>query len=122
MFSKFTFFLFLLSLPLLAEENKDLAGYDPVADNFSSKYEGGAYLIYDCVDKHWVCVLESYYLDCEKLRSEDLDNNKLDLSCAPIGSFETKKSCFQRQLYMVSQNYETRFCIHPMMKQKELKF
>jgi hypothetical protein len=122
MFSKFMVFFLLLSLPLLAQENKDPAGFDPVADNFSEKYEGGPFLIYDCVDKHWVCVLESYYMACEKQRREDIDNKKQLLSCAPLGTYLNKKSCYQRQLYMVGQNYETRFCLHPDMKQKELKF
>ena len=122
MLPKFTVFLFLLSFPLLAQENKDPAGFDPVSDNFSDKYEGGAFLIYDCVDKHWVCVLESYYSECQELRDKDIQSKKITLGCAPIGKFETKKSCFQRQLYMIGQNYETRFCIHPDMQQKELKF
>jgi hypothetical protein len=122
MFVRSLLILSIISLSVSAQENKSIAGYDPVEDSFSQKYEGGPYLMYDCVDKHWVCVLESYYTDCEKLRAVDIENKKFTLGCAAIGQFPTKKACFQRQLYMIGQNYETRFCIHPDMQQKELKF
>ena len=122
MLPKLTVFLVLLSMPILAQENKIPAGYDPVQDNISEKYEAGQFLIYNCVDKHWVCVLDSHFNECEKARIEDIENKVTDLRCAPIGSFPTKKSCFQQQLFMVSQNFATRFCLHPAMKEKELKF
>ena len=115
-------YLLIFCLPALAQDNKMSAGYDPIQDNISVKYEAGQFLIYNCIDKHWVCVLETHFTDCEKERLEDIDNKVMDLRCAPIGAFPTKKSCFQQQLFMLSQNFSTRFCIHPAMKEKELKF
>jgi hypothetical protein len=101
---------------------KELAGFDPLVDIISENYEAGPFLIYDCVEGHWVCVLESYYRTCESQRAEDQLAKKLDLRCAPIGEFPTKKSCFQRQLYLTGQNQGTRFCIGDEWKQKEVRF
>lgn len=100
--------------------NKSPAGYDPRTDVISEKYEAGAYLMYDCEEKHWVCVLEQYYKQCEANRAEDNLQRKLEARCAPIGALPTKKSCFQRQLFMVGQNFGTRVCLTDSWKQKEL--
>lgn len=106
------------NLALSDDGPKSLAGFDPKTDLIAHNYEAGAYLIYDCQEKHWVCVLESYYLECQKQRQ--LDNmSKSDFHlCAPIEAFPTKKSCFQRQLFLTTQNHGTRFCIKDQWKSK----
>lgn len=113
------FFLFISSLVYAVE--KDPAGFDPRKDVISEKYDAGAYLIYDCSEAHWTCVGESHFKMCEIERKQDLEDKKIDLRCAPIGSFPTKKSCFQRQLFMVGQNFGKRFCLNDEWKQKELE-
>ena len=118
-----TIFFFILSALALADTaDKELAGFDPRTDIISEKYEAGAYLIYDCVEKHWVCVMENFYKDCQEQRALDIKEKKPILSCAPIGAFPVKKSCFQRQLYMTTHNHGTRFCIHEDFKEKQIQF
>lgn len=112
---------FFLMAPLLAQETKALNGYDPRVDEISDNYEAGPYLIYDCQAGHWVCVLAPYYLSCQQQREKDLKSGSLSLSCAPMGEFLNKKSCFQQQLFLVGQAQGNRFCISDSWKQKELK-
>ncbi len=123
MLLKLMLFYFLLVNTSLADSGeKVLNGYDPKVDIISEDYEAGPFLIYDCIQNHWTCVLESYYKECEKKRSEDLHFKKEQMSCAPIGELPNKKSCFQKQLFLVSQNVGYRFCIGPVWQQKEIKF
>ncbi len=100
---------------------KSLAGFDPKTDLIADNYEAGPYLIYDCEEKHWVCVMEEFYKECEEKRKNDLKENGLYHSCAPIGLFPTKKSCFQRQLFLTTHNHGKRFCIRDEWKEKNIK-
>ena len=120
--SKVTIFFMLFSFSVGAQKAaKTLTGYDPIADVLSSKYEAGHYLIYDCEDKHWVCVRDAYYQDCESKRTQEIEENAKDLSCVPLGYFPTKRSCFERQLYMLGQNFGTKFCLHPEWRHRDLE-
>ena len=118
---KLMVFCMLLSTHLLADDvEKELNGYDPKVDIISDKYEAGPFLIYDCVDKHYTCVLESYFKECVDSRSKDIHDKKVELSCAPIAEHLNKKSCFQKQLFMVSQNHGNKFCVGNDWKTKEI--
>lgn len=101
---------------------KSLNDYDPKVDIISEDYEAGPYLIYDCVQKHYVCVLESYYKECEENRVYDVALNKEQTRCTPISQHLNKKSCFQKQLLLVSRNHGTRSCINQAWRQKEIDF
>ena len=101
---------------------RSLNHYDPLVDDISEKYEAGAYLIYDCEEKHWVCVLEPYFKICREKREKDLLNQSYLYSCAPIGEFPNKKSCFQRQLFLTTHNYGARFCVKDYWKSKALEY
>ena len=108
--------------PLRAQEEKFTTGFDARRDIVSDKYEAGAFLIYDCEDHHWVCVLESYYKACEEKRSLDLERSEALLhSCAPIGEFPNKWSCFQRQLFLVTHEHGNRFCVIDQWKSKAVQ-
>lgn len=113
--------LFHAHLAWSVDQVKSLAGYDPVEDAIADNYEAGPFLIYDCQEKHWVCVLESYYKECGKKRLKDGTDKRTHHSCAPIGEFPTKKSCFQRMLYMTTHNHGTRFCVKDEWKNKAVK-
>lgn len=121
-FKLMLFCMFFAPVLLADSGEKVLNGYDPAVDVIAENYEAGPFLIYDCVEKHWTCVMESYYKDCQAKREKDIHEKKLDLTCAPIASMGNKKSCFQKQLFMVSQNFGTRFCIGDDWKQKEISF
>lgn len=118
---KLMLFCIFLSMSAVADDgDKILNGYDPTVDIISENYEAGPFLIYDCEEKHWTCVLESYYKTCEEKRAKDLHDKKVNVRCAPIGALPNKKSCFQRQLFMVSQNHGDKFCVGTDWKQKEM--
>jgi len=118
---KLMLFCMLLAPHLLADDaEKVLNGYDPKVDIIAENYEAGPFLIYDCIEKHYTCVLESYYKECAEKREKDLQLRKLALSCAPLTELPNKKSCFQKQLFMVSQNHGTKFCVGDEWKQKEI--
>ena len=108
------------SLNLMADDQLRVKlTYDPVVDIISEKYEAGSYLIYDCVEKYWVCVLESYYKLCEEQRKTELVLSEEPFhSCAPIGKFPNKISCFQRQLFLTTHNHGQRFCVKDSWKKK----
>lgn len=120
---KLMLFCMLLAPQLLADDGeKVLNDYDGKVDIISEKYEAGPFLIYDCVDKHYVCVLESYNKECGETRAKNIHERQLNLGCAPISEHLNKKSCFQKQLFMVSQNHGTKFCVGEDWKQKEIDF
>jgi hypothetical protein len=110
LFILITFFVFQSDFSRSDSQERVLGGYDPKVDIISDKYEAGEFLIYDCEDQHWTCVRESFFKDCQSIREEDSLNKKVFSRCAPVGEFPTKKSCFQRQLFMVSHNHGASFC------------
>jgi hypothetical protein len=99
-----------------------LNDYDPLVDDISEKYQAGAYLIYDCQEKHWVCVLQDDFKTCEEKRAKDNLSESYLHTCAPIGEFPNKKSCFQRQLFLTTHNYGARFCVKDYWKAKALEY
>lgn len=118
--------LFLLILALLPplvwgqHIDKRFAGFDPKTDLISEKYDAGPFLMYDCEDGHWVCVMPEFYQSCQEQREQDREQKKVTARCAPVGEFPTKRSCFERQLYMLSHNYGPNFCVLDEWKQKTL--
>ncbi len=116
------FCMMIFGFAFAQEAEKELAGFDPKVDLISEKYEAGPFLIYDCEDKHWVCVSEELSKECESKRNEDLKAKKLNVRCASITKYPVKKSCFQRALFLTGKNHGTRFCIGESWKEKEIKF
>ena len=117
-------FVILMSAFALAEEDEAASvppDYEPRTDNISEKYFAGAFLIYDCEEKHWVCVLKEDFATCNEKRAKSISGREKQLPCAPIGEFPTKKSCFQRQLYLSGQAHGNRFCILDELKKEELE-
>lgn len=98
------------------------AGDDPIRDDISNKYQAGAYLIYDCGEGHWVCVREEDFKECRAQYEEDRQNDKGQYSCVPVEEFKIKKSCFQKQLYLVSNAYGGRFCVNEKRRDREILF
>lgn len=80
-------------------------------DQISEKYFAGSWLIYDCEEKHWVCVLKEDFDLCESSREAAKKSFSKNLPCAPIGNFPTKRSCFQRELFLAGNAHGDRFCL-----------
>lgn len=112
--------VFMMSFAFAAEE-ADYIPFDFVMakDNISEKYLAGAHLIYDCEEKHFVCVLAEDKRSCEEKRLLAMQKKEKFLPCAFIGFLPTKRSCFQRQLFLVSQAHGNRFCLNEKMKHEE---
>lgn len=117
---KWIFFLLLATSVMADSGPKELEGYDAANDEVEEGSTAGAFLIYNCKDSHWACVISKNFDECREKRDEDLKGEKKVLRCAPIAEFPTKKSCFQRQLFMVSQAYANRVCISDIWKQREM--
>ncbi len=108
---------FCLSL-MASEPAKLLNDFDPLTDVISEDLEAGPYLIYDCVENRWACVREVHFNECKekrKIHTGDLDRR---YRCSPIGSFSGKKSCFQRQAFLVSQAVGDRSCNRPRIEKQ----
>ena len=115
------FFLFLLLSYSMADSGpKEVAGFDAAADVITEDTIAGSWLIYDCQEQHWTCVIKADFDECAELRKKDKIKRIKRLRCAPIGEFPTKKSCFQRQLYMVGQSHGSRVCVNDRWKQRML--
>ena len=119
-FRLFLSFLLLTTIAYGETPVKELAGFDPHTDIISDNYEAGKYLIYDCEAKHWACVGEVYYKECQDKRRSDQSFESYYHSCAPLGAFPTKKSCFQRQQFLITHNHGYRFCIKDGWKEKNV--
>lgn len=114
--------LILLATLAIAEDEVNQLPEDfvPNKDNISEKYYAGAFLIYDCEEMHFVCVLPEDHQTCVKNREEAIRKKEKNLPCAPIGEFPTKRSCFQRELYLVGQAHGNRFCLLDELKKEEI--
>lgn len=88
--------------------------------SISEDYNSGSYLIYNCLDQYWVCVTEEEFNRCHKEREKEIVNSRPRSSCAPVKKFLTNRSCFERQLYLVSQNYGDRICVLDEWRLKEI--
>ena len=117
-------FLFLCLFQVARADDviKVSAGWDSSTDVISEKYDAGNFLIYDCEDGHWVCVLEEDFKECENIRELDQLTTSIKHKCAAVGRFETKKSCFQRQLFMTSNNFGQSMCVKDSWKAREVDF
>lgn len=120
------FVVFLLvfgSLSVSAQmREKFLEEFDPLSDRISDEYDAGPYLIYDCQKEHYVCVVQENFETCQSKKMEDLKNDSLVHRCAPLGKLTTKKACFQKQLFMVSNNAGKPFCTKEEWKKREIPF
>lgn len=118
----FLCFFFLFSLAHAQEEievpdtPKD---FNVVKDKIAENYWAGAYLMYDCEEGHWVCVLKEDYQVCVDKREKAKLAKEKHLPCAPIGEFPTKRSCFQRELFLTGRAHGHRFCLLDALKKEE---
>ncbi|HLW56278.1 MAG TPA: hypothetical protein VKY27_02780 [Bacteriovoracaceae bacterium] len=108
------------SLDFLPRGDKLTRGFDFTRDIISDKYLAGPYLIYDCEDQHWVCVVEENYQQCKDQRAKDIRQDKVHARCAPIAEFDVKFSCFQEQLRLVGNVDPTKLCVLENWKRKEI--
>jgi hypothetical protein len=101
---------------LLAQE------IDPTKDTLSAKWTAGAFLIYDCDDRHWVCVHDLGQAQCEDLRKNKLASGARTLGCAPGQVFESREACWDVQKRLVNEALYPRTCLHPNARKRFIGF
>ena len=115
---RFLLVILILATNAFSEEDLTPADYDSRTDSISEKYEAGAHLIFDCEDDHWACVLAEDSVTCEEKRELALRNGERDLPCAHLGQMPSKRSCFQKSLYLTGQAHGKRFCLSDARKKE----
>lgn len=120
-----SFLLLALSFPtaLYAQsQTNPVEGFDPQRDYISSKYVAGPRLIYDCADKHWACVEETSYQNCQESHDKDTTIGRTELSCFPSLVFATKRECYARIRQLVVRGDVPRLCLLPRERQRFIGF
>ena len=111
--SKLLWIFLLFSSSLCAEDSLDI---DQQKERLSLKYTRGPYLLYDCVDKHWVCTDEREMQSCEKSRQESLLERDQYFSCAYIEKFKNSKICIEKQKWLTTFAVDIIFCLNPEIR------
>lgn len=74
------------------------------------RYKGGEHLIYDCQRKHYACVNQDGYDQCSAARVKSQEQKAAEYACAPLKSFQSKKSCVIKNYEVMEKNAWKRFC------------
>ncbi len=94
-----------LSLAALAQEETRKPDFQ-----IDDRYKAGEHLIYDCQKKHFACVNLDGYTLCEVARTKSRELKQTELACAPLKSFQNKKSCLLTNYNVIERNAWKRFC------------
>ena len=100
-------------------EGQDILLKDPY---LSVLYQRGKFLIYNCLDQHWVCAGEGEFAACLLEREESIADNQRALPCAPVQEFSSEQACNKYQRDLTDFNMENRFCLHPEQGKQELNY
>lgn len=92
-----------------SKANEDFSLFDSFLDN---NYQRGGHLVYDCLEKHWVCTGAIEYNRCLRYRSTALKDNKNKLPCGVVKKFKNEKVCQLEQSRLTSRSDYSRFCFH----------
>ncbi len=95
-------FVFLWSSVVLAQTGE--------RERISNRYYKGPVLIYDCRDRHFVCVDQVSADDCHQGRTEALKKNRFDLVCAPLKVFKTEPECVAEHYRRVHEGVDKSWC------------
>lgn len=98
--------IFLLSIRLYGVEKE----VEELGVPLSSTWTSGSHLIYDCKQKHWVCVDKDGVELCNKLRGWAKNIDKMSLKCTVIKSFQADSECISAQKRKVEELIPTTFC------------
>jgi len=120
-----------LSVVLAADDNtaeipqkdidtaQDILLLDPY---LSLRYQKGPYLVYDCVDMHWVCTAKPEFEFCDKQRQQAVESGRKYLPCAPIEKYKNEIQCHRTQIVLTNIAYQNRFCLHPQIRKRDVEF
>ncbi len=94
--------------PLRAQQELDADGQE-----LSEKWVQGPALVYDCDERHWVCVTGDKHGQCREQHDARLASKAPFLGCVPGTVFATPAECFARQRELIVLSVFPRACIHP---------
>lgn len=100
-----------------AKASVDFLQQDP---NMDVKYQKGPWLVYDCLDNHWVCTRELEYRQCQSHRKKAILDNEKELPCAYFNKFKSQESCWIEQTKLTNRAEPYLFCLHPEEQKKEI--
>ena len=78
----------------------------------SETYRNGAYLIYDCKERHFACVNDESYKLCQDNRKKSFLLRQSHHPCAPLKKFTEQSFCFKQQIKLIEKNPDKKFCIN----------
>ena len=76
----------------------------------SPYYRSGSFLIYDCKDGHFACVIQENFEDCKKLREKAILLGSLNLVCAPLKKFKDRTECKKVHYKKLYQKSSDKIC------------
>jgi hypothetical protein len=107
--SGFFLLLFFISQALAQEFDS----INVLTKQFSAKYYGGNFLVYDCYAQHWVCTEKDAVAECLKNRERAILLKDEILPCAVVQEFQDIQKCVIANQKLVDNPHQTRFCYHP---------
>lgn len=82
-----------------------------VGPPINDKYFRGSNLIYDCQKRHFACVIEDNYIECQNTKEQEFQKKATRFSCVPLLKFTTQKECFEKQMRAVETVVNREFCL-----------
>lgn len=82
----------------------------PIDDRISYDYRRGPYLIYNCEEKHYVCVEKENYRECHIKRDFALKMKLISMPCAPIKKYEDVAKCTLQHKALINKSHFKGFC------------
>lgn len=79
-------------------------------ERVSSRYYKGAVLIYDCRDRHFVCVDQLSADQCHEERTKALKKNRFELVCSPLKVFKSEQECVAEQYQRMHESVDKTWC------------
>jgi hypothetical protein len=97
--------------------------FDFGRDVISDKWFAGSSLVFDCENRHWVCVAPEDHQQCAQARERTLIKGKRELACAPAEVYQKRADCHETLRRMVSEgNAYPRVCLHPNERSRIIGF
>lgn len=75
-------------------------------------YRNGEHLIYDCKKRHFACVNKESFEYCQRKRKEAFVLRYKYLPCVPLKKFKTQTKCYQKQIDIIGQIPNKKFCLN----------
>ena len=80
--------------------------------HISKKYSRGKFLIYDCEERHYACVIGQDFSSCQEKRKQVLfKKDRRLLPCSPLKEFASVVKCEKEQYRLQHRRRDRSFCL-----------